>query len=206
MGRCDVEGEVCDEPRQSGRLAFRKLQHEPRQRRRVDDRMLEGALQAATDQPGVEGVMAVLDQHGALREAQESPSGVAELRCADEHGAVDVVAPVRIRVYGRLAVHEGVEEGERPIEPEALRTDLQHEKWRVPGRLHVQGHELRLVESGPRPDLGGVDCDLVPGDRLHCPARLEKNWFRAHRVSARARRAQPISSVVTTRESRTAPP
>jgi hypothetical protein len=105
MGRRDVEGKVCHEPRQSGRLAFRELQHEPRQGRGVDDRMLEGALQAATDEPGVESVVAVLNQHRALSKAQESPAGVAELRCADEHRAVDVMTPVRIWVDGRLAVH-----------------------------------------------------------------------------------------------------
>jgi hypothetical protein len=177
MRRRDVEGQVCYEPRQSGRLAFRKLQHEPREGRGVDDRMLEGALQAATDEPGVESVVAVLNQHRALSKAQESPASVAELRCADEHGAIDVMAPVRIWVDGRLAVHQRVEKGKRPIEPEALRADLQHEEGRVSGRLHVERHKLGLFQPRLRPQLRCVDSDLFPLDGLHGPARLEKNRF-----------------------------
>ena len=202
----DVEGQVCHEPRQSGRLAFGELQNEPRQGGGVDDRMLEWALQAATDEPGVERVVAVLNQDRALSKAKEGSARVAKLRCADEHGTVDVMAPVGIWVDGRLAVHQRVEERKRPIEPEALRADLQHEEGRVSGRLHVEGDELRLAKPCLGADFGSVDRDLFPGDRFHGPARLEKNRSGAHRASARARRAQSISSRVTPRMSRTAPP
>jgi hypothetical protein len=76
--------------------------------------VFERALQASTDEPRVEGVVAVLDQDGAVRETQEGAAGIAKLRRADQHRAVDVMPPVRVRIDRRLAVHQRVEEGERP--------------------------------------------------------------------------------------------
>jgi hypothetical protein len=64
-----VESELLHEPRQAGSLALRNLQDEPRQGRGVDDRVLERTLQAPPDQPRVERVVTVLDEHGALSEA-----------------------------------------------------------------------------------------------------------------------------------------
>jgi hypothetical protein len=206
MCRRDIQGQVRHKPRESWRLPLRKLQDQARQGRGVDDRMLEWALQAATDQPGVEGVVAVLDEDGALGEAQEGPSRVAELRGSDEHRAVDVMAPVRVWVDRRLAVHERVEKREGAIQAEAFRANLQHEERRVARCLHVKRDKLRLVELRMRAHLGRVDGDLLPGDGLHGPARLQKDRLRAHRVSARARRAQSISSLVTPRRMSTAAP
>ena len=125
----DVECELLDQPGEAGGLALRKVQHEARQGRRVDDRVFERALQASTDEPGVERVVAVLDQHRAVRETQEGAAGIAKLRCADQHRAVDVVSPARVRVDRRLAVHQRVEEGERAVQLEALRADLQDQEW-----------------------------------------------------------------------------
>src|SRR5438309_11720758 len=98
MCRGDIEAKLSDEARQPGGLPFREVEHQTRQRGRVEDRMLERALQAAPDQPGVERVMAVLDQDRALRKAQECAPCILELRRSDEHGAVDVVALARVRV------------------------------------------------------------------------------------------------------------
>jgi hypothetical protein len=168
--------------------------------------MLERALQSTADEPGVEGVMAVLDQHRAVSETQEAPARVSKLGCPDQHGTVDVVAPMGVRVDRRLAVDQGVEERQRAVEPEALRADLEDKERRVSGGLHVEGHELRIVKRGLGPELGSVDCDLLPGHRLHCSARLQEQRFRAHRAAARARRAQSISSLVNARSSSTAPP
>jgi hypothetical protein len=64
----DVERELLDKPRQPRGLALRKVQHESRERGRVDDRVLERALQASADEPRVERVVAVLHQHGAVCE------------------------------------------------------------------------------------------------------------------------------------------
>jgi hypothetical protein len=108
--RRDVEGKLLDQSRQSRRLSLGKFQHQPGQGRGVDDRVLERALQAPTYQPRVERVVAVLDEHRSMSKAQESPARITKLRCADEHRAVDVVAPVGIRVDRRLAIDKRVEE------------------------------------------------------------------------------------------------
>jgi len=107
----DIERKLLDQPGKAWGLALWKLQHEARQRRRVDDRVLERAFKASADQPRVERVVAVLDEHRAVGETQEGAAGIAKLRCADQHRAVDVVPPVRVRVDRRLAVHQRVEEG-----------------------------------------------------------------------------------------------
>ena len=85
MRRGDVEAEIGHQPLQARHLPFRNLHHESGQRGGVDDRVLQRALQAATDQPRVERVMAVLDQHRTMGEAQERAPGVLEDRRADEH-------------------------------------------------------------------------------------------------------------------------
>jgi hypothetical protein len=173
--RRDIEGELLDQPRQSRRLSLGKLQDEPGQGRRVDDRVLERALQAPADEPRVESVVAVLDQHGTLSEPQEGAARVAKLRRADEHRAVDVVAPVGVRIDGRLAVDEGVKERERAVETEPLGAHLEDEKRCVPGGLDVEGDELSLVQPCLRPNLRRVDGDLLPRNGLHGPARFEKH-------------------------------
>jgi hypothetical protein len=136
--------------------------------------MLERTLQSTAHEPGVEGVVAVLDQHRAVSEAQEGPARISKLGCPDEHGTVDVMAPMCVRVDRRLAVDKRVEERQRAVEPEALRADLEDQEWRVSSGLHVEGHELRLVQPGLGPNLGRVDCDFLPGHRLHGPARFEE--------------------------------
>ncbi len=135
--------------------------------------MLERELEATPYQPGVEGVMAVLDQHGAARKAKERPAHISELRRADQHGAIDLVAPARIRVDGRAAVDQRVEERQRAVEPESLSPDLENEEWRVARGLDVEGHELRIVEWRVRPEFGHIDRDLRPRHRLDRAARLE---------------------------------
>ena len=135
--------------------------------------MLERDLEATPYQPGVEGVMTVLDQHGAARKAKERPAHISELRRADQHGAIDLVAPARIRVDGSPAVDQRVEEREWAVEPESLSPDLENEEWRVARGLDVEGHELRIVKWRVRPELGHIDRDLRPRHRLDRAARLE---------------------------------
>ena len=202
MRRHDVEAELGHQPLQAGDLPLRELHHQPRQRSGVDDRMLERALQAATDEPRVERVVAVLDEHSTLSEPQERSPCVLENRRADEHRAIDVMAPLRIRVDGRAAVDERVEEGERLVEGEALGAELEDKKRRVAGGLHVQGDELRLLQRCERANLRCVDRDLLPGHRCGCTPRLEIELRGAHRARRRARRANAISSLLATRRSR----
>jgi hypothetical protein len=54
--------------------------------------------------------VAVLDQHGAVSETQKGTARVTKLRCSDQHRAVDVMAPVGVRVDRRLAIDQRVEE------------------------------------------------------------------------------------------------
>jgi hypothetical protein len=203
--RCDVDTQLGHQAREARRLSFGQVQDQARQRGGVDDRVLERALEATADEPGVERVVAVLHQHCALGEAQESAPCVFELGGADEHRAVDVVALARVGIDGRPTVDERVEEGQCAIQAEALGADLEDEKGRVARRLHVEGDELGVVEWGRRPDLGRVDRDLLPGHGLRGPARLEVQRTGAHdRAIASARRAQRISSPVRPRSSSTA--
>ena len=64
--RLDVEPEVGDQALKARHLSLREVHHKPRERARIDDRMLERALEAATDEPRVERVVAVLDEHRAV--------------------------------------------------------------------------------------------------------------------------------------------
>ena len=210
MGRGDVDAEVGDQPGESGHLALRQLHHEAGQCRRVDDRMLERALQATADQPGVESVMAVLHEHGAVGETHEGAPRVLEHRRADEHRAVDVVALAGVRVDRGAAVDEGVEERERPVEGEALGAQLEDQERSIAGRLHVQGDELGVIQRRQRPHLGRIDGDLLPRHELGGSARLEEKRLAAgipaQRASTSALRAHVISSFVTARSSNTAIP
>jgi hypothetical protein len=172
--RRDVESELLDEAGEARRLTLRQVENEPSQCRGVDDRMLERAFQAAADEPRVERVVAVLDEHRALGKAEESASRVLELRRADEHRAVDVVPFARVGIDGRAAVDQRVEEGQRALEGEALRADLEHEERRVARGLHVKRDELGVVEFRAVTHLGRVDCDLFPRDGLDRSPRLQK--------------------------------
>jgi hypothetical protein len=201
--RRDVEAQLLHQAGESGRLALGQGEHETRKRGRVDDRVLERALQAATDEPCVECVVAVLDQDRPLGEAQKRAARVLELGRSDEHRAIDVVAPARVRVDRRAAVDERVEKRKCAVELESLRPDLEDQEGRVARRLDVQGDELRLGQRGMRPDLGGIDRDLFPGHRLCRAAGLQEKRLVGHRASARARRAQAISSPLRARRSRT---
>ncbi|HXC77460.1 MAG TPA: hypothetical protein VNU19_10445 [Candidatus Acidoferrum sp.] len=75
--------------------------------------MRQRAFQAATHQPAVEGIVAVLDQDSALGEPKERPAGITKLRRADQHRPVDVVALLGVGVDRRAAVDERVEKGQR---------------------------------------------------------------------------------------------
>jgi hypothetical protein len=207
---CDVERELLDQPGEAWGLALRKIQDEAREGRCVDDRVFERAFQASTDEPRVERVVAVFDQHRPVREAQEGAAGIAKLRCADQHRPVDVVPPVRVRVDRRLAVDQRVEEGEWAVQLEALCADLEDQEWRVARALYVEGDELRVLQARLRAETRRVDGDLLPQHRLDRSARFEVDRLGAHLelvlASASARRAQPISSMVSPRSSTTAAP
>ena len=204
MRGLDVEPELVDEAAQARNLTLWDLEDEPGQRARVDDRVLERALQAAADEPGVEGVVAVFHEHSALREAEECASRVLEDRRADQHRAVDVVTPARVRVDGRAAIDKRVEEGQRAVQAKSLSPQLEHEKRRVARGLDVEGHELRFVQRRLRAHFGRVDSDLLPGHRGGRATGLEVQGLRAHRAAINARRAQLTSWVLTARSRSTA--
>lgn len=199
-----VELQLLDQPREAWGLTLGKFQDESPQRRRVDDRVFEGAFEPTTDKPRVESVMAMLDQHSALRKAQKCPPGILEFRRTDQHRPIDVVSLSRIWVDGRPTIDQGVEERQRLVEGEPLGAQLEDQEWSVARRLDVEGDELRLVQRGQRPDLGRVDRNLLPGHQLNRAAGLEINRLRAHRAKARARRAHRISSPLRARSSKTA--
>ena len=117
----------------------------------------------------------MLDQHGALGETKECPAGVAKLGCPNQHRPVDVVPFLGVRIDGRAAVDEGVEERKRARQLESLGAKLEHQERCVARRLDVDGDELGFVQERLRTELGSVDRDLLPGHGLSGPARLQEN-------------------------------
>jgi hypothetical protein len=113
VGGRDIEGQLLDQARKSGRLAFREVQHEPCQGRRVDYRMRQWAFEAPAHQPRVEGIVAVLDEHGALRESKERATSVTKFGRPNQHRPVDVMPLLGVGVDRRAAIDEGVEKRER---------------------------------------------------------------------------------------------
>src|SRR5713226_3261881 len=119
--------------------------------------MLEGAFEAASHEPCVERIMAVLDQHSAMREAKEGPARVLELWGADQHRAVDVMAPFCVWVDGGATVDQGVEECKRAVELETLGANLENQEGGIAGGLHVESHELGVFEPSVGTHLGRID-------------------------------------------------
>jgi hypothetical protein len=167
MRRHHLELELGDQPGQAWRLPFRQVEHHASEGCGVDDRMLQGTFKAATDEPGIERVVTVLDEHGAVGETKECPSNVPELGGADQHRAVNLMAFARIRIDRRAAVDQGVEEGERAIEREAFGADLEDKEWRVAGGLDVEGDKLSVIKLSFRPYLRRVDGNLFPRHQLN---------------------------------------
>jgi hypothetical protein len=152
------------------------------------------AFQAAAHQPGVEGVVAVLDEDCALRESKEGAPRVTKLGRSNQHRPVDVVALLGVRVDGCAAVDESVEKGQRSRQLESLGSQLEDQEWCVASGLDVDGDELRLVERGLRAELWRIDCDLLPRHGLRCAARFQEDRFHVCRL--KADRTKSISSRV----------
>jgi hypothetical protein len=146
--RAHIQLQRLHDPGQARGLAPGQVEHQPGQRRGVDDRVLERLLQAPPHQVGVEGVVAVLDQHRAPRKAQESRAGVAEAGRAHQHRAVDLVPLLGVSVDGGAGFDQGVEEGQGGVQPEALGADLDDQERPVAGGLHVERDVLGLAEWG----------------------------------------------------------
>jgi hypothetical protein len=142
MSRGDVQLESLDQPSQRRRLPGRQPQHQAAECCRVEDRMLEWARQAAADDPGVEGVVRVLDESGSAREVEEGAARIRKLRGVGNHLAIDLMAAARVGIDRRARMDERVEERERTPEVEAFSADLEDEKWAVAGRLDVERHIL----------------------------------------------------------------
>ena len=144
--RAHVQLQRLHDPGQAGGLAAGQVEHQPGQSRGVHDRMFERLLQAAPHQVGVEGVVAVLDQHRTSCKAQEGRAGVAEARCPHQHRAIDLVPLLGVAVDRRAGFDQGVEEGQRGVQPEALGADLDDQERPVAGGLHVERDILGLAE------------------------------------------------------------
>ncbi|MDQ6879025.1 MAG: hypothetical protein M3082_15330 [Candidatus Dormibacteraeota bacterium] len=203
VGGRHVEAQLLNQPRKPRGLPLGEIEHQPGQGRGVDDRMLERALEPPTDEPRVESVVAVLDENGTLCEAQECSACVPELRRADQHRAVDVVSLLGVRVDGRAAVDESVEEGQRTRQLESLGAQLEHQERSIARGLNVDGDELGIVQRRLRTQLRRVDGDLLPLHRLRGSTRLEVNRLHEGLLSSAARRNW-ISSRVIVRNTTTA--
>lgn len=174
VGRLQVQLQLGHQADERRRLPGGQLEQCPAERRRVDDRVLERPPQAARDEPAVEGVVAVLDQHAALRELEEAEPGLAELGSAGKHAALDLVALSRVGIDGCARVDQGVEESQRAVEAEALGPDLEDEEGPVAGGLDVEGGVLGLVEGRLENDGGQVDVvGRQPLDSFGRSARLD---------------------------------
>ena len=160
--------------------------------------MLQRALEPPSNEPAIEGVVAVLDQNGALGEPKERPACVAEFRRSNQHRPVDVMPLLGIGIDRCPAIDEGVEEGKRARQLESLRAKLQHEEGGVACRFDVDGDELGIVQQRLRAELWRVDGDLLPGDRLRRPTRLQVEPFQDCRLRS-ADRTNSTSSRVTAR-------
>jgi len=160
---------------QAGGLAGGQLEHQAAERRRVDDRVLERPGEAPAQDPGVEGVVAVLDQDRSPCEMEEGAPGVPELRCVDEHLALDQVPALCVGVDRCPGVDQGVEEPERSAEPEPLSADLEDQERPVAGGLDVDRDELGFLERGLRANRREVvaSLDRLPGDELGSPPGLQ---------------------------------
>jgi hypothetical protein len=83
--RGHVKLELVHQARESGRLALGKIQQQGGKGRGVHDWMCQRAFEASADEPGVECVVAVLDEDRALGEAKEGATRIAELGRPDQH-------------------------------------------------------------------------------------------------------------------------
>ena len=180
IAQCRVDGLDLDlqrlhQARQAWGLTAGKLEHQATERCRVDDGVLEGPGEAAAENPGVEGVVAVLDKDGSPGEVEKGLPGVTELRRVDEHLALDQVPPLGVGVDRRPRVDEGVEETQRAAQLEPFGADLEHEEGAVAGGLDVHRDVLGLLERR----LGTDGCVVIaplnrlPGDELGSPSGLE---------------------------------
>ncbi len=124
--------------------------------------MLEGTLEATTDEPGVERVMAVLDEYCTMRKPKKCAARVPEFGRTDQHRAIDVVSSSRVGIDGRPAIDESVEERQCGVEGEPLGTKLEDQEWSVAGGLDIESDELRLLQGIQRPHLGRVHRYLLP--------------------------------------------
>ena len=207
MSRHYVELQLFDQSRETRGLTFGQVEHLARERSGVDDGVLERTLQAAADKPGVKRVVAVLDEHRTAREVEERSPRVLELGGANQHRAIDLVPLLRVRIDGRAAVDERVEERKGSCQVEAFGADLQDQERRVSSCLDVERDELRLGKRRVRAHARRVDGDLLPRHRRKRAAGLEIDGLAVaagHLASARARRAHAISGPVKARSSSTA--
>jgi hypothetical protein len=128
--------------------------------------------------------VAVLDEDGGVRKTQESPPGITELGSSNQHRTVDVMTLLGIRIDGRSAIDKGVEERKWAGQLEPFCAELQDQEWSVAGGFNVDGDELGIFQPGLWSELGSVDRDLLPRNRLRSPTWLEQDGLQCCRLSA----------------------
>lgn len=101
----------------------------------------------ARDQPGVERVGAVLDEHRPLHEAPEPLQNAAHRRCAVQCLTADAVNAPGVGVDAVVAVHERLEAEEMALQGERHRAELDQMMWRLSGRLAIEGDETKVVDQ-----------------------------------------------------------
>jgi len=144
--RVHVQLQLLHDPGQARGLPAGQIEDQAGEGRRIDDGVLQGRLEAASDQVGVERVVAVLDQNRTLGEPQKSTADLGEAGCVLQHVAVDLVPLPGVGVDGRPSVDQGVEGAQAALQVEPLGPDLDHQERRVAGGLDVERHELGELE------------------------------------------------------------
>jgi hypothetical protein len=136
--------------------------------------VLEGPRQAAPEDPGVEGVVTVLDQHRSAGEVEEGPASIAELGRADQHLTLDQMPALGVGVDRSAGMDQGVEEAQRATQPESLRPDLEDQEGPVAGGLDVDSDIFGFGQWRVRTHRDEVDLGIrLPGDRLGRAPRFE---------------------------------
>ena len=95
MDGLDLDLQRLHQPGQPRRLTERKLEDQSPEGGRVHHRVLQRPGEPAAQDPGVEGIVAVLDEDRAPREVEKGAARVAELGRVDQHLPLDQVCAWR---------------------------------------------------------------------------------------------------------------
>src|SRR5205807_4939301 len=112
----------------------------------VDVVGIQRGAHGARNQPGVERVSAVLDEHRALDEAAEPLDDTCHVRSSAKRLCVDAVDAAGVRIDAVTAVHERLEAQQMPLEGEGHRPQLHQLMRGLAGGLAVERHEAQRLD------------------------------------------------------------